>query len=77
MTTIYTGASMSIDGYIAGPNESGFEHLFQWYGNGDVVVKTAMSDLTMTMTEMGAAHFRGQIETCGALVVGFAFFNSL
>ena len=27
--------SMSLDGYIAGPEESGFDHLFQWYGNGD------------------------------------------
>ena len=48
MTKIYTGASMSLDGYISGPNESGFEHLFEWYGNGDVVVTTAMSDLTMS-----------------------------
>ena len=38
MSKVYTGASMSLDGYIAGPGESGFEHLFKWYGNGDVEV---------------------------------------
>ena len=36
MGKIITGATMSIDGYIAGPGESGFDLLFQWYGNGDV-----------------------------------------
>ena len=36
MTKIYTGASMSLDGYISGPAESGFDLLFEWYGNGDV-----------------------------------------
>jgi hypothetical protein len=30
MTEVYTGASMSLDGFIAGPNETGFEHLFKW-----------------------------------------------
>ena len=38
---------MSLDGYISGPDESGFDRLFEWYGNGDVVVETAMPDLTM------------------------------
>jgi hypothetical protein len=36
MGKIITSATMSIDGYIAGPGESGFDLLFQWYGNGDV-----------------------------------------
>jgi hypothetical protein len=29
MTRMYTGASMSLDGYICGPAETGFEHLFR------------------------------------------------
>ena len=36
MGKVITGASMSLDGFIAGPNETGFDLLFQWYGNGDV-----------------------------------------
>ena len=76
MTKIYTGASMSLDGYVSGPEESGFEYLFEWYGNGDVVVETAMPDLSPSMTEMGAAHFREQIENCGALVVGRKLYDS-
>jgi len=27
---------MSLDGYISSPADPGFEHLFKWYGNGDV-----------------------------------------
>jgi dihydrofolate reductase len=70
MTKIYTGASMSLDGYIAGPEESGFDLLFQWYGNGDVEVKTAMPTLTMHLTEVSAKHFKDLTAMTGALVVG-------
>ena len=31
MSKVYTGASMSLDGYVSGPDETGFEHLFKWY----------------------------------------------
>jgi dihydrofolate reductase len=75
MSKVYTGASMSLDGYIAGPNESGFEHLFQWYGNGDVEVPTAKPEMTPRMTDVSAAHFRGLIGMTGALVVGRKLFD--
>ena len=75
MAKVYTGASMSLDGYIAGPEESGFEHLFQWYGNGDVEVPTTKPEMTMRMTPVSAAHFRGLIERTGALVVGRKLFD--
>jgi len=29
MSKVYTGATMSIDGYISGRVESGFDHLFE------------------------------------------------
>src|SRR5918995_336698 len=75
MTKIYTGASMSLDGYIAGPEESGFEHLFQWHGNGDVEVPTTKPEMTLRMTPVSAAHFRGLIERTGALIVGRKLFD--
>jgi len=75
MTKIYTGASMSLDGYISGPEESGFDLLFDWYNNGDVVVETARPELTMTLTEPSAAYFRHVIGTEGALVVGRKLFD--
>jgi dihydrofolate reductase len=70
MTKIYTGASMSIDGYIAGPNESGFEHLFKWYSSGDVEVPTADPQLTLRMTQASVDRWNSVLEMTGALVVG-------
>jgi dihydrofolate reductase len=75
MSTVYTGASMSLDGYIAGPHETGFEHLFKWYGNGDVVVTTTHEDLTMRLTPVSAEHFRTILEVTGAIVVGRKLFD--
>jgi dihydrofolate reductase len=75
MSKVYTGASMSLDGYISGPNETGFEHLFQWYGNGDVEVPTTDPQMTMRMTEASARHFQQIIDMTGALVVGRKLFD--
>jgi dihydrofolate reductase len=76
MSKVFTGASMSLDGYISGPAESGFEHLFKWYGNGDVTVPTADPAITMQMTQTSADHFRAIIEMSGAIVVGRKLFDS-
>jgi dihydrofolate reductase len=76
MTKVYTGASMSLDGYIAGPAETGFEHLFKWYGNGEVEVPTTHPEMTLRMTPGSAEHFRNLIDMTGALVVGRKLFDS-
>ena len=75
MTTVYTGASMSIDGYIAGPDETGFEHLFQWYGNGDIDVPTADPQMTLKMTQVNVDHWHRTLDLTGALVVGRKLFD--
>jgi dihydrofolate reductase len=75
MTKVYTGASMSLDGYISGPGESGFEHLFQWYGNGDIEVTTTHPELNPRLTPVSAAHFRAIMDGTGALVVGRKLFD--
>jgi dihydrofolate reductase len=75
MTKIYTGATMSLDGYIAGPDESGFDRLFQWYGNGDVEVPTTHDDMTFRLTQASADHLRAYLDDTGALVVGRHLFD--
>ena len=77
MSKVFTGASMSLDGYISGPAETGFEHLFKWYGNGDVVVPTTHPELTMHMSAVSAEHFRTIIDMTGALVVGRKLFDAM
>jgi dihydrofolate reductase len=76
MSKVYTGASMSLDGYISGPAESGFEHLFKWYGNGEVEVPTADPNMTLRMTPVSAEHLRTITDMSGALVVGRKLFDS-
>jgi dihydrofolate reductase len=75
MSKVYTGASMSLDGYISGPSETGFEHLFKWYGNGDVEVPTTKPEMTMRMTPENADHWRAVLDMTGAIVVGRKLFD--
>jgi dihydrofolate reductase len=75
MTKVCTGATMSIDGYIAGPNESGFDLLFRWYGNGDVEVPSANPDVSFRLNETSAARFKELIDSTGVLVVGRRLFD--
>jgi dihydrofolate reductase len=75
MSKVYTGASMSLDGYIAGPGESGFEHLFKWYRNGDIETPFADPELSPRTNQVTADHLRALLDRTGALVVGRKLFD--
>ena len=75
MSKVFTGASMSLDGYISGPAETGFEYLFKWYGNGDVEVPTAKPEMTPRLSAQSAEHLRSITANTGALVVGRKLFD--
>jgi dihydrofolate reductase len=71
MGKVCTGATMSIDGYIAGPGESGFDLLFQWYGNGEVEIPTASPDVPpLRLSATSAALVQEEWGNTGALIVG-------
>ena len=70
MGKVTTGATMSIDGYIAGPGDTGFDLLFQWYGNGDVETPSIDPNLTMRTSAASAKHLAELKSRLGALVVG-------
>lgn len=36
MGKVTTGATMSLDGFIADASHASFDYLFKWYGAGDV-----------------------------------------
>jgi dihydrofolate reductase len=65
---------MSLDGFIADPAD-GVEHLFRWYGNGDVTVPTADPRMTFHVSLASAAHLRGTLANVGALVCGRRLFD--
>jgi dihydrofolate reductase len=75
MSKIYTGATMSLDGYIAGPEESGFDRLFQWYENGDVEWPTTHADMTFRLTQASVDHLDSFLADVGAFVVGRHLFD--
>ncbi len=70
MGKVTTGATMSLDGYIAGPGESGFDLLFQWYGNGDVETPTGNPQMTLRTSAASARHLAELRERLGVLLVG-------
>jgi dihydrofolate reductase len=75
MTKIMTGATMSLDGFIADPQHGGFEYLFQWYGNGDVEIRTANPQVSIRTSAEDAEHLRELMTNTGALVVGRRLFD--
>jgi dihydrofolate reductase len=71
MGKVTTGATMSLDGYIAGPNDTGFDLLFQWYGNGDVELPSASPNVPpIRISAASATLVKPELENLGALVVG-------
>ncbi|HET9755369.1 MAG TPA: dihydrofolate reductase family protein [Candidatus Limnocylindrales bacterium] len=73
MGKVSAGATMSLDGFIAGPEDTGFDLLFKWYGAGDVEVP--MPDATAGVpashvSPASAELLRQEIASWGALVCG-------
>lgn len=73
MGKVTAGATMSLDGFIAGPKDSGFDLLFKWYGAGDVEVPMPDSTAGVPAPRVSAASaelMRQEQAGLGALVVG-------
>lgn len=75
MSKVAAGATMSLDGFIAGPNESGFEHLFAWYSAGDHEYASTHPEIPFVMTESDLAYFRKYLDATGVFVVGRRLFD--
>ncbi len=73
MGKVSAGATMSLDGFIAGPNDTGFDLLFKWYGAGDVEVPLPHESPgvpTPRVSASSAELLRQEQASWGALVVG-------
>lgn len=75
MSRVLTGASVSLDGYIAGPDESGFEHLFAWYTAGDHGFPSTHPEIPFTLTATDHRYLQAYVDGVGALVVGRRLFD--
>jgi dihydrofolate reductase len=75
MGKVLTGASVSLDGFIAGPNDTGFEHLFEWYGAGELAFPSTHADVPFNLTAPDFDYLKGYVDSVGVLVVGRRLFN--
>lgn len=82
MGIVNTGLSMSLDGFIAGPNDSGElplgeggERLFTWWNSGDTEFQMPSGTMTVTVSAASAKLPREAFGGVGALVTGRRTFD--
>jgi dihydrofolate reductase len=69
MATVVALMSMSLDGYVADPND-GVGQVFDWYFSGDVAVPTGSPDFTFRVSAPSAEHLRRLMADAGAFLTG-------
>jgi dihydrofolate reductase len=82
MGKVTSGLTMSLDGFIAGPND-GPEHplgeggmrLFDWYSSGDTEYVVPSGEMTFEVSEQSAGMLREAFGAIGAIVTGRRTFD--
>jgi dihydrofolate reductase len=67
-------ANMSLDGYVAKPDNT-IGSLFDWLQNGEVAIPTPAGDFSVHLTPPSAEHWRRWVSSMGALVCGRTLFD--
>ncbi len=82
MGKVTTGFSMSLDGFVAGPNDSpdnalgdGGDRLFKWYFSGDATHEVPSGNRTFMMSKEGADMVREASQSAGVLVTARRTFD--
>src|SRR5690349_15449762 len=82
MANVIFNMTMSLDGFVAGPNDGpdnglgdGGEHLFDWYFSGDVEVPISDGQMTLKVSQQSAALLQDAIANTGAGVWGRRTFD--
>jgi dihydrofolate reductase len=82
MGKVMVSLSMSLDGFIAGPNDGpenplgdGGERLFRWYSSGDTDFRWPSGTMTSKVSAISAAYLREMVPAIGALVTGRRTFD--
>ena len=74
MAKVLTHMCMSLDGFVAQPDDSPAE-LFDWYWGGDVVVPSAQESMHFSVDAASAPMLRDLTSGCGAIVAGRRLFD--
>jgi dihydrofolate reductase len=74
MGKVLTHMTMSLDGFIANPDDQ-VDELFEWYAAGDVHVDNPNEDVTFQVDENSAEVLRDLTDHVGALISGRRLFD--
>jgi len=74
MATVLAGFTMSLDGFIANPDDS-TEGLFDWFDSGDTEVVLPNGKMTVRVSPATAMVLRDLWQTVGAFVTGRRMFD--
>lgn len=77
MGRVTVGATVSLDRYVAGPDETGFEHLFAWFARGDVEFPRANPGVapSIRLAEPDHRSMREVVDRIGVFVIGRRMFD--
>ena len=82
MGKVVLSISMSLDGFVAGPNDShenplgdGGERLFQWYFSGDTPLSMPGNVPEFKVSRQSAEHIQAATKNIGAMVAGRRMFD--
>lgn len=82
MGKVVTSISMSLDGFVAGPNDGrelplgeGGEILFKWYNSGDTELPLPGTDMVFKVSQTSAELLREEWSKIGAMVAGRRMFD--
>ena len=74
MAKVLTHVCMSLDGFVAQPDDNPAE-LFDWYWNGEVVVPSARESMRFSVDAASAPMLEHLMSGCGALIAGRRLFD--
>src|SRR5262245_47987029 len=74
MAKVLTHMCMSLDGFVAQPDDNPAE-LFDWYWSGDVVVPSAQESMSFSVDAASAPMLQELTAGCGALIAGRRLFD--
>src|SRR5213595_3950957 len=74
MAKVLSHMCMSLDGFIAQPDDNPAE-LFEWYWGGEVVLPSAQETMSFSVDAASAGMLRELISGCGAIVAGRRLFD--
>lgn len=74
MTEIIASMSVSLDGFVAGPNHD-ITHVFAWHQTGEVEIPAPAAPRSFMLGPKNAAYLRSIIDGCGAILSGRALFD--